>query len=138
MRILLDTNVVPDALLGRAPWSGDAESIRRAHAADRIEVCISASSLTDVFYVSRRIAGRDQAWRAVRTCLDQLVILAVGRAEAESAALLKGEDFEDNLQIACAVAVGLEFIVTRDPGGFADSPVPVLEPAAFLAKLPGV
>jgi hypothetical protein len=63
------------------------------------------------------------------------VILGVGRAEAESAALLKGGDFEDNQQIACAVAVGLEFIVTRDPRGFADSPVPVLEPAAFLAKV---
>jgi predicted nucleic acid-binding protein len=48
MRILLDTNVVLDALLGRAPWSGDAESIWRAHAEDRIEACISASALTDV------------------------------------------------------------------------------------------
>jgi hypothetical protein len=47
-----------------------------------------------------------------------------------------GSDFEDNLQIACAVKAGLDAIVTRNPKDFADSPVPVLTPAELLALLP--
>ena len=135
IRILLDTNVALDLLLHRAPWAADAEAIRVAHTDGAIAAHLTASSLTDVFYLARRLIGRDGAWDAVRSCLDHFPVVAVGMGELQSAAVLPGEDFEDNLQIACAVAVGLEFIVTRDPGGFADSPVPVLEPAAFLAKV---
>jgi hypothetical protein len=35
-------------------------------------------------------------------------------------------DFEDAVQIACAVAQGLGAILTRDKQGFLSSPVPVL------------
>ena len=50
-----------------------------------------------------------------------------------------GIDFEDNLQIACAVEATLDAIVTRNPKDFAGSPVPVLTPAelpVLLAKAP--
>lgn len=43
---------------------------------------------------------------------------------------------EDNLQVASAVEAKLEAIVTRNPKGFAGSPLPVLTPTEFLAKLP--
>ncbi len=46
-----------------------------------------------------------------------------------------GIDFEDNLQIACAVEARLEAIVTRNPKDFAGSPVPILTPTELLALL---
>ena len=52
----------------------------------------------------------------------------------------RGIDFEDNLQIACAIEARLEAIVTRNSGDFAGAPVPILTPAellALLAKAPG-
>jgi predicted nucleic acid-binding protein len=64
--------------------------------------------------------------------LDALLVL-------EIATTLPGSDFEDNLQIACAVEAKLDAIVTRNPKDFADSPVPVLTPTellALLAKVP--
>jgi len=51
------------------------------------------------------------------------------------ATTLPGSDFEDNLQIACAVEARLDAIVTRNPKDFAGSPVPVLTPAELLALL---
>lgn len=44
-------------------------------------------------------------------------------------------DYEDNLQIACAVEAGLDAIISRDPAGFTQSPIPVLTPAALLLQL---
>jgi predicted nucleic acid-binding protein len=41
----------------------------------------------------------------------------------------------DNVQIACAVESAVDAIVTRDPRGFAGSPLPVLTPAELVAKL---
>ena len=46
-----------------------------------------------------------------------------------------GSDLEHNLQIACAIEAQLDAIVTRDPRGFALSPVVVLTPAEPLARI---
>jgi predicted nucleic acid-binding protein len=77
-RVLLDTNVVLDALLERDPWVAQAVTIWGAHLDKRIAAHITATSLTDIFYLSRRLIDRTRAWIAVGTCLDQLYILPVG------------------------------------------------------------
>ena len=134
-RILLDTNVVLDALLERDPWVAEARAIWDAHLRYRISAHITATSLTDIFYVSRRLRDREKAWLAVGACLDQLYILPVDLPVLQSAARIGDGDFEDHLQIASSVAARLDAIVTRDPSGFRHSPIPVLSPAEFLARL---
>ena len=44
-------------------------------------------------------------------------------------------DFEDAVCAAAADAAGCNAIVTRDPRGFADSPVEVMEPEAVVVWL---
>jgi len=44
-------------------------------------------------------------------------------------------DFEDNLQIACAVDASLDAIVTHNPKDFGGSPVQIVTPAELLALL---
>ena len=135
IRVLLDTNVVLDVLLDRRPWSVQASAIWQAHLQNRIAAHLTATSVTNVFYVARRYAGRDPAWQAIRACLDQLYVIAVGANELQAAARLGGGDFEDALQAACAEAAGLDAVVTRDPAGFAGATVAVLAPAELLNRL---
>jgi predicted nucleic acid-binding protein len=52
-RILLDTNIVLDALLTRTPWNVDAEAIFKANLGGQVAAHITANSLTDIFYVAR-------------------------------------------------------------------------------------
>jgi predicted nucleic acid-binding protein len=135
MRVLLDTNVVLDALLGRDPWVVQAKTIWAAHLDNRIAAHITATSLTDIFYLSRRLIDRAKAWTAVGTCLDQLYILPVGLPVLQAAARIGNGDFEDHLQIASAIAANLDAIVTRDEAGFRSSPISVLTPVQLLAQL---
>ena len=133
--VLLDTNIVLDVLLERTPWSQDATEIWQAHRAGTIDAHLVATTLTNIFYVSRRLVGRERAWHGIHTCLDQLRIIAVDESLLYAAAAMGGQDLEDNLQIACATATKLEVIVTRDPAGFADSPIEVLTPTQLLQRL---
>jgi predicted nucleic acid-binding protein len=135
MRVLLDTNVLLDALLDREPWSEAAAAIWTAHDEGRLEAWITASSLTDIFYIGRRIKGHDVAREAVRLCLATFNVCPVDAATLQAADRLLGEDFEDNLQIACALASDLDGIVTRDPSDFAGSPIRVLAPSEVLDRL---
>jgi predicted nucleic acid-binding protein len=136
MRILLDTNVVLDVLLQRGQWLTEANRIWQANAAGELVACITASALTDIYYVSRRLAGQPQARDVIRACLDALTILPVDRAVLIAAFAQAGSDFEDDLQIASAQRYVLDAIVTRDAAGFAASTQPILSPAQLIAKLP--
>ena len=135
IRFLCDTNVVLDFLLRREPWIVEARQLWMAHRKGRIEACISATTLTDIFYVSRKQLGLDHAWRAIHACLDSLSVIPVDLAELRAAAAMAGDDFEDNVQMACANAFDVDCIVTRDVGGFAESQIPVVTPAMFLDQI---
>ena len=64
-----------------------------------------------------------------------MVICPVNGAVLESAFNSGLNDFEDAIQIFCAVAQGLEAILTRDTQGFLSSPVPVLSIQELLQQL---
>jgi hypothetical protein len=135
MNLLLETNVVLDVLLRRPDWLADAEIIWKASEDGRLSSSISASSITDLYYISRRLVGAERARQVVRDCLDVIGIIGVTGALLEAAYALEGVDFEDDLQVACAMSVPLDAIVTRDPAGFATSPIPAFTPAQLIAQL---
>jgi len=114
-----------------------SQAIWQAHLDEQVAAHITATAVTDVFYVARRHAGRDRAWHAIHVCLDQLYVIAVGAAELQAAAMSGSHDFEDSLPIACAAAARLDAIVTRDPGGFVGSRIVAVEPSEFVNRLAG-
>ena len=135
MRVLLDANVVLDVLLNRAPWATEAKTIWQANDEGQLTAYITATTITDIFYVARRIAGLSIAQTAVQTCLTAFEICNVDRPTLERASMLTGDDFEDNLQIACAEISSLDAIITRDPNDFASASILVLTPREALTKL---
>ena len=69
---LLDTNVVLDALLDRTPWNIQANAIWQAQLDKQFTAYVTATTLTDIFYISHRYGGLDKAWRLVHAVLNQL------------------------------------------------------------------
>jgi predicted nucleic acid-binding protein len=134
---LLDINVILDLLLNRAPWAADAAVIWDAHRQGRIRTLIAAFSLPTIYYIVRRQAGLPAAQAALHACLSTLDIVPVDLATLLDAQARAGTDFEDDLQISCAVQAGVDAIVARDPRGFAASPVTVLTPADLATSLSG-
>jgi len=135
VNVLLDTNSVLDVLLAREPWQTDAQAIWRAHEDGLITAYVSASSMTDVYYIVRRLVGADIARESVRTCITTFEVCTVDRTVLLDADRLSGPDFEDNVQIACALTAGLAAIVTRDPRGFIDSPITIMSPDELVRRL---
>ncbi len=62
---LLDTNVILDALLDRTPWNIQANAIWQAQLDKQFVAYVTATTLTDIFYISRRYGGLEKAWRLV-------------------------------------------------------------------------
>jgi predicted nucleic acid-binding protein len=126
---------VLDVLQQRAPWVHEAVGIWQAMSSRKIEACVSASAVTDLFYISRRMVGKPAALKIVRAVLDEMTVLPVDRKQLDDAYSLSLADFEDALQVVVARDNGLDALVTRDAAGFKGSPVTVLTPADLLAHI---
>lgn len=136
MRVLVDTNVVLDFLLQREPFSQDAELLFQAIDMGEVIGYVTATTLTDLFYISRRhTRSIERARQAVSEILTVMMICPVDRAVLEAAFHSGLADFEDAVQIFSAVTQGLEAIVTRDAQGFLSSPIPVLSIQELLQQV---
>ncbi len=136
MRVLIDTNILLDFLLQREPFFQDAELLFDAIDSGLVVGNVTATTLTDIFYIAQKhTRSIEQARQAVAEILTAMTICPVDRAVLESAFNSGLTDFEDAVQIFCAVAQGLDAILTRDKRGFVSSPVPVLSIGALLQQL---
>jgi predicted nucleic acid-binding protein len=128
MRVLVDTNVVLDFLQEREPFIKDAAKLFKLIDAGEIEGFIAATTITNIYYIVRRAVGLAAAEDAITQILTDLQICKVDRAILEHALALQFRDFEDAVQYACALAYGVDAIVTRDVSGFVASDIPVKSP----------
>ena len=136
MKVLVDTNIVLDFLLQREPFFQDADLLFQAINAGQVVGYVTATTLTDIFYISRKhTRSIEQARQAILETLTVMIICPVNRAVLEAAFRSGLADFEDAVQIFCAVEQGLDAILTRDAKGFLSSSIPVLSIQEFLQQL---
>ncbi len=135
VRALIDTNVTLDWLLDRKPWSDAAQPLWDARDAGDVIAYISASVVTDIFYIIRRQADIPTAFASVDRVFSAFGLCTVDEPLLRQARALQGNDFEDNVQIACALAAQVDLIITRDPVDFRFSPIPVIEPSQIAGYL---
>ena len=136
MKLLIDTNIILDACLNREPWNETAEKIILACAEDKVTGCITASSVTDIYYIiNKELRSAEQAKEAILKMLVLLDVLDVTGTDCEKAFELPMSDYEDALLAYCGKRHKAEYIVTRNPKHFEGSPVKVVTPEDLLKRL---
>lgn len=137
MKIIIDNNIMLDALLERQPFNESAEQILTA-CADTHKGCLSANSLTDIFYVLRKSISVDATKATIKKLMELFEIISVNEEDCPNALSLPIDDFEDALVITCAVKTGTVYIVTRDKLLLkTNSPVTIVSPEKLLEILKG-
>jgi predicted nucleic acid-binding protein len=133
MKLLIDTNVVLDVLLNRQPFCEDAAKVLKLVARRNIEEYISASAITDIYYIANKMI-RDKT--KVRKLIEQLLkvvkIAAVSSEEINKALELKWNDFEDSVQYSVALLADMDGIITRNTSDYIDSDINIWTPKEFL------
>ena len=133
--MFLDASIVLDVLLERHPFVVESKRVWAGSDVGAFDGHIAAFTLTTIHYVCEKHVSPEAADRAVDVCLEAFEIAALYRECIVAARRMSGPDFEDNLQIACALTDFMEAIVTRNPDDFRASPIRVYTPVQFLAEL---
>lgn len=136
-RIFLDTNVVLDLALDRHPFAAEAQQIFDLLDGSELEAYISATTITDLYYIIRKSKSSDVAMALIESLLQILRIAGVDEAVVNQAIAWKWADFEDAIQAVAAHRQPVDFLITRNVDDFSQSSVTVLSPTEFLRRWDG-
>lgn len=133
MKILVDTNIIIDALTGREPFRESAEQIFLLAANQIEEMYITAGFATDIYYLIRKYLHNAEQSKNTMSKLYQLFgILDVTANDCQDALLLDMKDYEDAVVSCCAQRNQIDYIVTRNVKDYKQSKVKALLPDDFV------
>ncbi len=131
-RVLFDTNIILDIALKRTPYYADARSLFKLIDERAIAGSISATTVTDIYYVAKKESGHEKSIAFLRDILEIFDVLGVDRKIVKEALDSEIKDFEDAIQFCAAKGHNLDVIITRNTKDFKGSQLKVLTPKEFL------
>ena len=136
MVILVDTNIIVDALMQREPYVEDAQFIMTKCAEGEITGYLAAHSIPNLFYILRKAYSQEERRKFIRNLCSIFNISELDADKILSAVENEGfSDFEDCLQEECAVDVSADYIVTRNLDDYKKSRVEAIGPGEFVKLL---
>ena len=136
MRILIDTNVLADVLLGRDPYYDIAYSILTLCADNKVYGYMAAHSIPNLFYILRKFMTEEERRQALKDICQIVKVEGIDSFKIISALdNVDFADFEDCLQDKCAKEVGADYIITVNKKDFANSEIEAIDPCEFLNKM---
>ena len=130
-RIFVDTNILLDVLLQREGYCYDALKIWANAENGNVEVCIAAISLNNIHYVMRKLKSETTAMIAVKILLRIFKVIPVDADILGLAVDFHDKDFEDDIQLQCALKAKCSQLFTRNPNHYDHSAIAVVPPTSF-------
>ena len=136
MTVLLDTNIIMDALQERHPFDAAAKEILLRSEMGEIKCCFTASAATDIFYIYAKARDLSAARSALNYLFANYSVISVSHEDCANALSLPMDDFEDALAVTCAKRERMDYVVTRDDKFLrSESSIPLILPEKLLEKL---
>ena len=131
-KVLFDTNIILDIALKRNPFFELASQLFSLIDRKIIEGYITASTVTDIYYISKKEKGHNTTLEFITHLIKIVDVIGVDK-EIIIKSLTSGlNDFEDAIQTTAAELNGLEAIITRNKKDFVNSSVEIYTPDEFL------
>ena len=137
MTVILDTNIIMDALQERSPFDIEAKEImKRAQNDGQFTCMFTANAAADIFYLYTKARDIKSAKAVLSFLLTKYGVVSVTQEDCIAALSLPLDDFEDALVAICAKKVNADYIVTRDDKFLkANLPVKTITPKGLLNKI---
>lgn len=136
MRVIIDTNIVIDALTSRKPWNECAEEIFMIAANHIVDIYITASCATDIYYLVRKyLHSTEQAKQVMKRLYSLIGILPVTGDECVDALMSSVIDYEDAVVERTAVKAGVDYIITRNVKDYQQGSIRAILPDDFISLI---
>ena len=135
MKLLIDTNIVLDVLLKREPFYQDAVKVMNMAQYDDVQEYISASAVTDIYYIAyRQIKDRTLVLELIKRLLMVVSVAAVSEREIRNALKTGWKDFEDAVQYSIAFLNEMDGLITRNSKDYEEADINIWSPEQVLRE----
>lgn len=133
MKVLIDTNVMIDAITKRDGASSFSADVIALCSSKMITGFAAPHSFSNLYYILRKEYS-DKNRRIIINEYCKILDVVSMNEDVINAALNNNNitDFEDAIQYACAESVGADYIVTRNVKDYSRSSIKALSPEEFL------
>ena len=116
-RVFFDTNIILDLIQERPGFDAVARILQKQENGD-IQVCLSVLSMANVAYVLRKTLPHSLIVPTLKQISSVMEVIPMDDSQFQQALMLSGPDFEDIMQLTCAIAGGCQVIITHNPRDF--------------------
>lgn len=132
MKLLIDTNVILDMVFQRDGCEDSMKLFRKIRN-NGDAACITASSVTDLFYIIRKtLHDTEQTYTVMENIFKLVTILSVTNRDIRDAFGQKWKDFEDCVQYMVGKNSGVDYIITVNRKDYEHVFLPVRTPAEWV------
>lgn len=136
MKVIVDTNVILDALAAREPWNKDAEEIFLSAAQCQGDYYITANVVTDIYYLLKKyLKNRDMVVSIMGKLFQLFMIYDTNAEDCINALHSDMADYEDAVLAEVAKRNKVDYIITRNVKDYANSSIKAIPPKDFLEKV---
>lgn len=136
MKLLIDTNIVIDVLLKREPFYKLSLEVLNLAKREDVQEYISASAITDIYYLSyRQLKNKELVRRLIKELLTVVSVASVSEQEILKAMELEWLDFEDSVQYSVALLQEMDGVVTRNLKDYKGKEIQVWLPEDILREI---
>ena len=136
MIVMIDNNIVIDALKPNPDFEADAKRVFRLIWQDKITPYMCANSLTDIFYILQKVQGAEKTKKTIANLMTVMNIVPLTGNDCTDALALPMNDFEDAIIAICAQKINADYIISRDEKFIKSSTkIKILTPKQLFVKI---
>lgn len=130
--VYIDTNILLDIVFERRDCDIAVAAFRKIFQNGE-NACISASAVTDLFYIIRKEThDLQQTYELMENIFKLVTVLSATSSDIDEAFKKRWKDFEDCLQYTIAKNNGIEYILTSNVKDFEEAGIKVMKPKEYL------
>ena len=135
MTVFLDSNIILDILLKNQDFYQESQQLLNLADNPKIDFFISASSITDIFYiVKKKLNDAEKTKDYLKLLLELVSVAGIDETCIKNALNSSWKDFEDAVQHEASIQIQADFLITRNTKDFQTQFVEIITPAEFLKK----
>lgn len=133
-KIFLDSDVLLDLFIEREPHHTIAQRLLTVLKRKGSQCYTSPIVLANVNYILAKAKGREYSIGKLRSLRALLNVLQIDERIVDAAVASPQTDFEDTLQLQCALANGTNTLITRNVRHYPKARIQIVDPMQYLSS----
>ncbi len=133
--VFIDTDVLLDLYIQRQPHHDIALRLFTRLKRDKTHCYTSGVVIANIYYILAKLMSRQYAMDKIRKLRRLVSVAPLDEAMIDAAVSSSLRDFEDSIQLHCAIANRIKTLITRNTADYPKGRIRIADPGQYLSAV---